>query len=486
MSEHGSGAQVRLRHLAGEADGDIGAEHGAFADGRELVDPDAWPHDHVLAEDRVVADVGGGVDPGSWQGIQSPLVQRVPLREEGDEIPLVQSRVGGGGQLRAGRREVVAQMDGGVSGHERLLTCGMRHRSDRADRVALTVSGEGCAAVGDVRLGVAVLTMGNRPRELRALLESVAAQDLTAARVVVVGNGSPLPELPAWVTGVELAENRGVSGGRNAALERLRQFGDVDVVVDLDDDGLLVAPDVFTLVQELHAADPDLGIISFRIADEEGVTQRRHVPRLRSKAPMRGGEVTTFLGGGHTLSVRMLEQTGDWPEEFFFAHEETDLAWRALDQGWRVRYEPRLLLQHPRTSPARHAVYHRMTARNRVWLAKRHLPAPPGTGLSRGMGRADAAAYPLARRAARVCRRVVGRRAGAGRAAPPDAMAHRMADDPAGTAADSLAHTAYATEGREPDPLPVPPKAVGGPLNSSAWPSPAATRAMPPAYDAAM
>ncbi len=91
---------------------------------------------------------------------------------------------------------------------------------------------------------------------------------------------------------------------------------------------------------------------------------------------MRRGEVTTFLGGGHALSMAMLNEVGDWPEEFFFAHEETDLAWRALDAGWRVVYEPSLLLQHPRTSPARHAVYYRMTARNRVWLAKRHLPAP--------------------------------------------------------------------------------------------------------------
>lgn len=57
-------------------------------------------------------------------------------------------------------------------------------------------------------------------------------------------------------------------------------------------------------------------------------------------------------------------------------HEETDLAWRALDAGWDILYEPQLVLQHPRTSPARHAVYHRMTARNRVWLARRHLPAP--------------------------------------------------------------------------------------------------------------
>ncbi|MGW1835901.1 glycosyltransferase family 2 protein [Streptomyces sp. BBFR2] len=225
------------------------------------------------------------------------------------------------------------------------------------------------------RVGVAVLTMGNRPAELRALLDSVAGQDTAATRVVVVGNGSPLPALPDWVTTVELPENLGVSGGRNVAMRRLAEFGDVDVLVDLDDDGLLVGTDVFRTVADLYAADPELGIVSFRIADESGHTQRRHVPRLRAKDPMRAGPVTTFLGGGHALSMPMLAEIGGWPEEFFFAHEETDLAWRALDAGWSVTYEPRLLLQHPRTSPARHAVYHRMTARNRVWLAKRHLPA---------------------------------------------------------------------------------------------------------------
>lgn len=226
------------------------------------------------------------------------------------------------------------------------------------------------------RLGVAILTMGNRPGEVAALLESVAKQDVPPARIVVVGNGSPLPELPDGVTPVELAENLGVSGGRNVAWQRLRDFGDVDVVIDLDDDGLLVDADVFRTVRDLYADDPRLGIVSFRIADETGETQRRHVPRLRAGDPMRGGEVTTFLGGGHALAVPMLDQVGGWPDEFFFTHEETDLAWRALDAGWKVLYSPELLLQHPRTSPARHAVYYRMTARNRVWLARRHLPLP--------------------------------------------------------------------------------------------------------------
>ncbi|MFD4870472.1 glycosyltransferase family 2 protein [Streptomyces sp. NPDC058412] len=225
------------------------------------------------------------------------------------------------------------------------------------------------------RVGVAVLTMGDRMPALRALLDSVAQQDEPAAAVVVVGNGCALADLPSGVSGVELAENLGVSGGRNVAWRTLRELGDIDVLVDLDDDGLLVDSDVIRRIADLYETDGRLGIVSFRIADETGETQRRHIPRLRAKDPMRRGQVTTFLGGGHALSMRMLEQTGGWPDAFFFTHEETDLAWRALDAGWDVLYEPALVLQHPKTSPARHAVYYRMTARNRVWLAKRHLPA---------------------------------------------------------------------------------------------------------------
>lgn len=227
---------------------------------------------------------------------------------------------------------------------------------------------------------MAVVTMGNRPAEVDALLESVAKQDLAPARIVVVGNGCRLGDfaerlqLPGEVTTVDVEENLGCPGGRNVALRRLREFGDIDVVVDLDDDGLLVDADVLHRVRDLYAADPRLGIVGFRIADEEGHTQQRHVPRIGNSDPLRGGYVTGFLGGGHALRMQMLAQTGDWPAEFFFA-QETDLAWRAADAGWKILYAPELLLRHPRTSPARHAIYHRVTARNRVWLVRRRLPA---------------------------------------------------------------------------------------------------------------
>ena len=223
-----------------------------------------------------------------------------------------------------------------------------------------------------MKLGVAILTMGTRPKELAELLASVHAQTAPAVRTVVVANGCAMPELPPWVETVQLAENLGVTGGRNAALEHLQ---DVDLVLDLDDDGLLVSDDVFATIAALYETDPRLGIVGFRIADETGVTQRRHVPRLRAGDPMRGGLVTGFLGGAHVLSMKMLQEVGHWPDAFFFAHEETDMAWRAIDAGWRVLYAPQLLLQHPRTSPARHAFFYQVNARNRVYLARRHLPA---------------------------------------------------------------------------------------------------------------
>jgi GT2 family glycosyltransferase len=89
---------------------------------------------------------------------------------------------------------------------------------------------------------------------------------------------------------------------------------------------------------------------------------------------MRNSQVTTFLGGACAVRTEVIRQVGALPAEFFYAHEETDLAWRALDAGWQIEYRSDIVLHHPATSPARHAVYHRMVARNRVWLARRNLP----------------------------------------------------------------------------------------------------------------
>ncbi|SCD97485.1 Glycosyltransferase, GT2 family [Streptomyces sp. BpilaLS-43] len=232
--------------------------------------------------------------------------------------------------------------------------------------------------MSSMKLGAVIITMGNRPDELRALLDSVAAQDGDRIEVVVVGNGAPVPEVPPGVRTVELPENLGIPGGRNVGIEAFGPSGaEVDALLFLDDDGLLPNTDTAELCRQAFDADPKLGIITFRIADPEtGATQRRHVPRLRASDPMRSSRVTTFLGGANAVRTQVIAEVGGLPDAFFYAHEETDLAWRALDAGWMIDYRADMVLNHPTTAPSRHAVYHRMVARNRVWLARRNLPAP--------------------------------------------------------------------------------------------------------------
>lgn len=166
-----------------------------------------------------------------------------------------------------------------------------------------------------LKVGAVVITMGNRPEELRALLDSVAKQDGEPVEVVVVGNGSPVPEVPAGVRTVELPENLGIPGGRNVGIEAFGPSGtDVDILLFLDDDGSLPLTDTAELCRAAFAGDPELGIISFRIADPEtGVTQRRHVPRLRASDPMRSSRVTTFLGGANAVRTKVIAQVGPLP-----------------------------------------------------------------------------------------------------------------------------------------------------------------------------
>jgi GT2 family glycosyltransferase len=98
------------------------------------------------------------------------------------------------------------------------------------------------------------------------------------------------------------------------------------------------------------------------------------VPRLRAGDPDRSSEVTTFLGGACAVRRSVFDEIGGFPDGFFYAHEETDLAWRALDAGYRIVYDADAVMCHPALPPTRHAEFFRLNARNRVFLARRNLP----------------------------------------------------------------------------------------------------------------
>ncbi|WP_285731541.1 glycosyltransferase [Nocardiopsis sp. ATB16-24] len=220
-------------------------------------------------------------------------------------------------------------------------------------------------------LSCVVLTMGNRPAELRRAITSVFEQEDADIEVVVVGNGADLPELPEGVVQVRLPENVGIPEGRNHGVREAKG----DVILFLDDDGWYRSPDLARHVRDRFAADPSLGALSFRIADPDGgPDQRRHVPRLRVGDPRRSSVVTTFLGGACAIRRTAFEAGGGLPGDFFYAHEETDLAWRIMDAGYGIEYDAEAVMYHPAVAPTRHENFYRLNARNRVWLARRNLP----------------------------------------------------------------------------------------------------------------
>jgi hypothetical protein len=306
-----------------------------------------------------------------------------------------------------------------------------------------------------MKVGAVVITMGNRPEELRALLDSIAKQDGDPVEVVVVGNGSPVPDVTEFSTHVrtvEVPENLGIPGGRNVGIEAFGPSGrDVDVLMFLDDDGLLAQHDTARLCREAFAADPELGIISFRIADPDtGVTQRRHVPRLRAADPMRSSRVTTFLGGANAVRTQVLAEVGALPDEFFYAHEETDLAWRALDAGWMIDYRSDMVLHHPTTAPSRHG-------RPQPGLAgPAQPPRAPRPGLPRGLAAAHAAAPPLAPGPQGVVRWIPGRVDHIVRTAQAHEVAYGVAADPTGPASRHLTSSSPRAPGRSAAPRHVP------------------------------
>jgi GT2 family glycosyltransferase len=137
--------------------------------------------------------------------------------------------------------------------------------------------------------------------------------------------------------------------------------------------------DALARVAERFAAEPGLGLLQLRVvASDGGRPPRDWVPRLRVGDPARSSDVTAVWEGAVAIRRAVFEAVGGWPDEFRHAHEGIDLAWRVMDAGYRVAYAGDIEVLHPAYATAPHDYSAYYGARNRVWLARRHLPAPLG------------------------------------------------------------------------------------------------------------
>ena len=222
-------------------------------------------------------------------------------------------------------------------------------------------------------IGVVLLHMGDRPAQLTEALRTLRAQDDVELDVVLVGNGWEPSGLPDWVRTVHLAENVGIPQGRNVGAREARG----EFLYFYDDDASLPTPDVLSRLAAVIAADARVAVAQPRGADPTGKpAPRRWVPRFDVRDGGRAGSATWFWEAVFMIRRTAFEQVGGWPGLFFFGHEGIDLAWRLVDAGWRIEYVPSVVVHHPATDAARHDIFYRTNARNRVWVARRRLPLP--------------------------------------------------------------------------------------------------------------
>lgn len=220
--------------------------------------------------------------------------------------------------------------------------------------------------------GVVVLTQGTRPAELDRAVRSVLAQTDVDVDVVVVGNGWTPTGLPDGVNAIALPANVGIPAGRNAGVPHVHG----ELLFFLDDDAALAAPDTLSRLARMFAEQPDLGLVQPRVVDPDGAAApRRWTPRLRVGDPAHSSDVAALWEGAIAMRRELFDRIGGWAGEFFYAHEGIDLAWAVWDAGQRVHYCGDIEVWHPVIQPTRHADYYRLSARNRVYLARRRLPA---------------------------------------------------------------------------------------------------------------
>ena len=222
-------------------------------------------------------------------------------------------------------------------------------------------------------VSVIVLTMGDRMPELESLIASL--ESCQPFDGVLVGNGFTPPEYPGWRS-LPLEENVGISAGRRIGADNATG----GLLVFVDDDAKNLTADLLQLIQQAFDYDTNLGALALRVVVEgTNHSLSEWQPRLKGRGQLVAGNVTSFHGAAHAVRASTYRHVGGYPDNFWYAHEETDLAWRVLDTGATIAYRPDLTLSHPETKPSRHNQYLWYSARNRVWLARKHLPVLVGS-----------------------------------------------------------------------------------------------------------
>jgi GT2 family glycosyltransferase len=232
-------------------------------------------------------------------------------------------------------------------------------------------------------VSVIVLNYKRLP-ELACCLDSISQQEYPNIETIVVDNHSEedvagvVQSRHSVTRLIELPENLGPCGGRNAGIREARG----QVLITIDNDVSFASP--FEVARAVKAFDehPNVHVLAFRICDAAtGKLRVREWCHPRDWREFGDTEFETdFFGEGASAFRRgVFDTVGLYWEPLFIGHEGYDLGLRILDHGYRILYCPQVSVRHAMSlatrSKARPFYFY---TRNYIWIAYKDHRFWPG------------------------------------------------------------------------------------------------------------
>jgi GT2 family glycosyltransferase len=233
--------------------------------------------------------------------------------------------------------------------------------------------------MGKLRLSVVIITWNERATLERCLHSLMPTLSSEYDEVIVIDNGSVdatdtmiAAHFPR-VRYERLEKNIGVGPARNIGIRKARS----EFVMILDNDTEIVTPGFPRLIEDTFAGHPDLGLLAFRLLNEDGSTQRnvrrgltvlqpfvgrlsflRKIPAFRRQYESHymldidlnkvDGllDVDYALGAHQVFKRSLVGKIGGYDENFFFGPEDCDFCLRVWDSGLRVAYTNQASIRH--------------------------------------------------------------------------------------------------------------------------------------------
>lgn len=229
----------------------------------------------------------------------------------------------------------------------------------------------------NVKISIVILTC-NRKEVLIELLHDLRRQSASDFEVLVVDNNSSdntpqtITDQFPFVNLISLKENTGC-GGRNVGIKAAKG----EIIVTLDDDILLKGDDALQKLMKIFEEQRG-DVVNFKVLDyytKKLAAFNWYHPKKMEDFCDKEFETDYISEGAVAFKKTVFENVGYYYADYFLGHEGVDLAYRILDNNFKIIYSPDIEVLHKHVKKQRtswRGTYY--DTRNYVWLFLRHYP----------------------------------------------------------------------------------------------------------------